>query len=188
MNQYLMAEENREAIQSHNENLVITTIKTVGRASMTSHDFNRVEEHKQLDVILAGTEAERLTVRGVAERLYGDDDDALSGRVRSMLRYGAPYQKTLTNGRAVIARQDGTLRVTGTVEEYGDLVEENTAREVARLNKTVRQGAVRLNKNLAAAADKVPELRERFEETRGVIKTSLGSVFTRHLELLSGDD
>jgi hypothetical protein len=186
MIQYLLADENREAIQAHNEMLVITTIKQTGRASFVTHDFNREEEFRQLDALVG--EADTLTVQAIAKMVYGTDDDPLKSRVRSHLKYGSAYQKTLRNGTAVLARQDGSLRVTRTAQQFGDLVEENTAQEVARVGKSVRQAAARLNRNIAGAVDKVPELAERLGQTRQDARSSLSTIFSRQLELLSGVD
>ncbi|HEY1881062.1 MAG TPA: hypothetical protein VGG68_14130, partial [Caulobacteraceae bacterium] len=178
----------REAVEAHNEALVITTTKQIGRATTTTHDFNRAEEFHQLDAVLSAADAGDLTVRRIAELLYGTDDDILATRVRGSLKYGSAYQKTLHNGRAVIARADGTLRITANPDEFGTLVEENTAVAVAAVAKMVRQRTVRLNKDLAAAVDKVPELSERLTVTREQVRNSLSTVFSKQLELLSGLD
>jgi hypothetical protein len=188
MNQYLLADENREAIGAHNEQLIVTTTKTVGKASYVSHDFNRDEEFRRLDDIVGGDDIDSQTARMIAVRIYGNDDDVLVRRVRSNLAFGSPYQKTLRNGMGVVTRQDGSLRITRTADEYGTLVTENLALQSDRLKKSVTQGAKRINRQAAAAVDKVPELREPMAELRADIKTSLGVVFTRQLELLSGDD
>jgi hypothetical protein len=188
MNQYLLADGNREAVQTHNENLVVTTTKQVGQASYVSHDFNREEEFRQLDRHLSIDDPTSLTVANITTSVYGADDDALRRRVRSSLRYGSGYQKTLRNGRAVIAKADGTLRITASPDEFGDLVEENTAAEVASLAKSVQRRTAQLNRKLAAAIDKVPELHDRLADTRREASTSLGSLFSRQLELLSGAD
>jgi hypothetical protein len=188
MNQYLLAEENRENIQAHNESLVVTTTKQVGRASYVSYDFNRDEEFRLLDALVQSDDADSLTVRMIAKELYGSDDDSLTNRVRSSLKFNSPYQKRLRNGIAVIARQDGTLRITRSADEFGDLVEENIAQDTAGLGKVVRQRAARLNRTIALAIDKVPELGPRLEQTRQEARTALSSVFSRQLELLSGED
>lgn len=187
MNQYLAPDENREAIVGHNEQLVVTTTKTVGKSTYTSHDFNREEEFRQLDAALTG-DLDSLTVREIASSVYGADDDDLVKRVRSSLRFGSPYQKTMRNGTAVIARQDGSLRVTRSADEFGDLVEENTANAVAKLGKYMKRATIQLDKSLAGAVDKVPELRDRLTETRNQAGATLSTVFAHQLELLSGLD
>jgi hypothetical protein len=166
MNQYLLADENRDAINAHNEQLVVTTTKTVGKASYVSHDFNREEEFRQLDDVIGGTDIAGQTARSIAVKLYGNDDDVLVRRVRSALTFGSPYQKRLRNGNAVVARQDGTLRITSTVDEYGALVTENLAAEGDRLKKAVALRTKRMDRQAAAAVDKVPELAEAMAELR----------------------
>jgi hypothetical protein len=137
--------------------------------------------------VVARPDLDDLTVREVTGALYGADDDHLCRRTRSSLKFGSPFQKQLANGTAVVARPDGTLRVTRTADEYGDLVEADTAEGMAKLTKYVRNSAVRMNRNLNAAVDKVPELAERIGGTRTEAKSTLESVFARQLELLGGD-
>jgi hypothetical protein len=188
MNQYLLAEANREAISTHNVELIVTTTKTVGTASYVSHDFNREEEYRRLDEVVGADDIGSQTARLIAANLYGSDDDVLVRRVRSSLSFNSPYQKRMRNGNAVVARQDGTLRITHTADEYGALVTENLAQEGDRLKKAVTRGAKRMDRQAAAAVDKVPELAEAMTELRNDIKVSLSSVFSRQLELLSSDD
>jgi hypothetical protein len=188
MNQYLLADENRDAITAHNAELIVTTTKTVGSASYTSFDFNREEEFRQLDSVIGRDDLDTMTAREIAGRIYGSDEDALVRRVRSSLTFGSPFQKRLRNGNAVVARPDGTLRVTTTVEEYGALVTENLAQEADRVKKIVVQRTKKIDRQAAAAVDKVPELAEPLAEVRIEIKTSLSALFSRTLALLSGDD
>jgi hypothetical protein len=186
VNQYLLAESNRDAITGHNPDLLVTTTRQVGQASYVSYDFNREEEFRQLDTLLSGTDAGTLNVKKIAAQVYGHDEDLLARRVRSSLRYDSPYQRTMTNGRAVIANDDGTLRITGNPDEYADLVEENAARQVSRMSKYVDSSTRRLDRNFTSAGTKVPEVAERLADTRGEVRSVLSSVFTRNLELLSG--
>ena len=189
MNEYLLADQNRDALDAHNDQLVVTTIKTVGKASVTSYDFNRSEEFRQMNTVVALPDDELAahTARSITELVYGTDDDHLVRRVRSNLKFGTPFQRQLPNGTAVVAKQDGTLRITRTPDEYGELVEADAAAAVAKVSKYVRSATTRLGKTLDGAVDKVPELAERLATTRTEVQTSLGSVFSRQLELLSGE-
>jgi hypothetical protein len=187
MNQYLLADENREAISAHNDQLVETHIKIVGKASVTTHDFNRQEEYRRLDSVVAGDDIDSQTVRSIAVQLYGTDDDEVVGRVRRNLKFGSTFQKRLRNGTAVVARQDGTLRITRTADEYGSLVTESLAREADRLKTAVTRGAKRMDLQAAAAVEKVPELAPAMAELRTDMQVSLSAVFTRQLERLSGE-
>jgi hypothetical protein len=188
MHQYLLAEQNREGIVAHNEELVVTTTKQVGKASFTSYDFNAQEEFHQLDAILSVPNADSLTVRDIALRIYGRDDDVLTRRVAGVLKYGSSYQKTLLNGRAVIARPNGTLRITASPDEYGDLVEENAALAVGKLNTSVKNRIGQIGRNFDTAVFKVPELEDRVHESRGRAGAALRTSFDRQLALLAGDD
>jgi hypothetical protein len=188
MNGYLLAEANRDALDAHNPELVVTTTRKVGQAEYVSYDFNVSEEHRRLDTVLTGPALATLTVRAVSVALYGREDDELIRRVRSALRYNSKYQKTMLNGKAVIARKDGTLFVTVTADDYGDLVETNAAEAVDRMRRSVAQGTKRLRADFAAAVDKVPELHDRLGDTAATAKAALGSFFDRQLSLLDFND
>jgi len=189
VNEYLLAEANRDAIANHNEDLITTTIKTTGKASYTSHDFNNAEERDVLGATIGSAQdPETLTVHDLTTAVYGSDDEALKRRIRAALSYGSQFQKGLPNGTAYIARKDGTLRITRTPDEFGELVEENTAVKAAAVAKLVRQRTARISKDLDSAVDKVPSLGERMAELRGEVKTSLESMFSRQLALLAGSD
>jgi hypothetical protein len=190
VNQYLLADENRKAIAAHNEDLVVTTTKTVGKASYTTHDFNQREEFRQLDAILnaQGPAPDHLHVDDIARAVYASEDDILLRRVRGFLRFGSSYQKTQINGGAVIARPDGTLKITRTPGEYVNLLEENTAEKVHRLQKYNRSVTNQINRTTAAALAKVPEEADRIHEVRSQIHSAVSGIFARQLELLSGED
>lgn len=187
MNEYLLGEQNRAALASHNNQLVVKTEKTVGLDVTTSYDFNRAEEFRQLNQIVAGVDLDQQTARTISETVYGADDDHLVRRVRSNLKFGTTFQKQLPNGTAVIARQDGTLRITRTPDEYGDLVDVEAATAVTKISKYVKVATTRIGRTLDGAVDKVPELAERLGATRTEVQAHLGSVFSRQLELLSGE-
>jgi hypothetical protein len=189
VNEHLLAEANRDAIAAHNPDLVTTTTKVTGKASYTSYDFNSDEERRVLGETLAQSPTpESLTVHDLTKVVYGNDDEALKRRVRSALSYGSRFQKELPNGTAYVARKDGTLRITKTPDEFGDLVEENTAVKTAAVTKLVRQRTARISKDLDSAVDKVPALGQRLGEVRAEVKTTLESSFSRQLALLQGDD
>ncbi len=188
MNEYLLADDNRVAIAAHNEDLVVTVIRQVGRSSVTTHDFNTSEERRQLAAILEGKDADKLTLRTIAEKVYGTADDAVMARLRSSLRYGSAFQKTLINGMLAEVRPDGTMRISRTADEFGERTDEFLAAAEARLIKQQKQGIIRLNRTIDAAVEKVPELKGRLEQTRQETRTILGSAVARHLELLSGED
>jgi hypothetical protein len=186
MNTYLLAEKNRDDIVAHNSDLMVTTVKTIGKASYTSYDFNRPEEYKQLDIVLGAPDAETQSLKAVTQSVFGTDDDVLLRRTRGNLSFGSTYQKTQVNGRAVIAQADGTLFFTHNADEYGDLVEENTAKDVAATGRYVERKTNRMNKNLLIAVDKVPQLEQRVGDTREHAADALKSVFDIKLALLRG--
>ena len=189
MNEYLLAEANRDAITAHNDDLVTTTTKITGKASYTSYDFNSDEERRVLgETLEQAADPETLTVHDLTKVVYGSEEEALKRRVRSALSYGSRFQKELPNGTAYVARKDGTLRITKTPDEFGDLVEENTAVKTAAVAKLVRQRTLRIKRDLDTAVDKVPTLGHRLGEVRDEVKTSLESSFSRQLALLAGDD
>lgn len=187
MNQYLLVDENRAAVHGHNEDLVVTTVRTVGKGSLTSYDFNREEEYRQLDAVIAAPDLDTQTARTIADSVYGADDESLVKRVRANLSFNSPYQRRLINGTAVLARKDGTLRITHSPDEYGVIVAENLAQKADAMKRTVGRSAKAIDRIAATAVDKVPELAEDIAELRTQMRTSLSAVFATQLELLAGD-
>lgn len=188
MNKYLMPDGNRAAIEAHNPDLVTTNRRTVRGAEYVEHDFLNDEEHRQLDMIINGGDIESQTLRSIATTIYGNDDDELVRRLRSKLSFNSAYQKTLKNGTAVLARKDGTLRVTHDAESYGELVVGQMADQSARVQRYVKNSVKRIDRQASAAVEKVPELAEPIAELRATMKDSLGMSFARQLELLTGDE
>ena len=186
MNTYLLAEQNRNDIVAHNAELMVTTVKTVGSASYTSYDFHRPEEFKQMTLLVNSPGIDAETESTLSTSVYGKDDDSLVRRIRHMLSFGSTFQGTLANGKAVIVRPDGTLRITNNPDEYGDLLEENTAVEVAKADRYVGRSTNKINKALSVASAKVPQIEQRIADTRQEVHDTLQSRFAQKLALLAG--
>jgi hypothetical protein len=189
MTNYLGDPTNREAVKKQNAKMVITTTKTIADESETTYSFNTNEEHRVLADLVNGSSIHTETLRSLSLQIYGGVDPELEGRIRRDLKSTSAFTaKMLPNGKAVVVRKDGSLRVAEDRGEYEEMIDEDLADMAAQSTKRATRDAERMKQMANRATIKSPESREHFRDSVRELGSTVSGKVARRFELMSADD